>query len=156
MSPWSLVPATAADVATIAELVLGCAPSCLPLEEPEIRARLADFRVLRDSQDRVVGCAALKPLPDMRFEIGSVAVSKRHRGAGLGRQLVEGLVKEVRRLRRTLVCVTRCPGFFARLGFQLLGPDPVLNKPGVPQTPDLPPRVAMALDSPPTHHRMAA
>lgn len=156
MSPWNLMPATAADVATIAELVLGCAPSCLPLEEPEIQARLNDFRVLRDEQGRIVGCAALKPLRDLRFEIGSVAVSREHRGAGLGRRLVEGLVKEVRSLRRTLVCVTRCPGFFARLGFQLLGPDPVLNKPGVPPAPDLPPRVAMALDSPPTHYRMAA
>lgn len=156
MSTWNLTAARTADVAEIAELVQGCAPSCLPIEEPEIRARLQEFRVVRDRSNRVVGCAALRPLPDMRYEIGSVAVSAQCRGAGLGRRLVEALVQETRGFTRSLVCVTRCPSFFARLGFRRLGPDPVLNKPRVPRAPGLPPRVAMGLEPAPADRRMAA
>jgi amino-acid N-acetyltransferase len=57
-------------------------------------------------------------------EICSLAVDGPFQGHGIGKQLVEGLVSEARRLELEKVfALTLKPGFFEALGFSLVGKD---------------------------------
>lgn len=52
--------------------------------------------VVESPSQRVVGCAALRPLNECRAELCKMYVVKSARGNGLGRQLVEKLLKAAR------------------------------------------------------------
>ncbi|MGF1468923.1 MAG: GNAT family N-acetyltransferase [Sandaracinaceae bacterium] len=97
----------------IAELLLRCAPDCVPLTEGEVRERLDDMVVAVDPAGRVVGCASHETT-SLGPEVRSVAVSPSHRGHGLGRRLVQEVL---RRRPGPMACVTRRPTFFHHFGF---------------------------------------
>ncbi len=113
-----LEAARAADTPAITRLLDQSAPDTLPCTPADVLARLPSFVVARDPDLGVVGSVALVELGDGRAELRSLAVATELRGCGLGRLLVNHTVARARRLGLELVCVTRRPRFFARLGFR--------------------------------------
>jgi argininosuccinate lyase/amino-acid N-acetyltransferase len=88
---------------------------------PRTRANLAhhvrDFRVAM-AGGRLVGCGALQVGETTLAEVRTVAVDPAWRGRGVGRRIVESLLRDARRLGLARVfCLTRRPDFFASHGF---------------------------------------
>ena len=68
----------------------------------------------------------LLSLGDGRARIGRMAVRKDHRGQGLGRIILQGLIAEARRLGFAEIILhaqTHALGFYARAGFATQGPE---------------------------------
>lgn len=92
----------------------------LPRTEDEVR-RHADRFLVVDDLGQVASCAELAPLSASVAEVRSLVVDERLRGLGLGRVLVEELMREARRAGFRSVCAfTHEPAYFARLGFSLV------------------------------------
>ncbi len=91
----------------------------LPRTLAELRENVKDFVVVeRDSM--IAGCGALHLYGMHLAEIRSIAVAQAYRREGMGRMLVNALMKEARRHSVACVCLfTRVPDFFARLGFEI-------------------------------------
>src|SRR5512146_319638 len=90
----------------------------LPRALAEICENVRDFMVL-EHKGEIVGCGALHLYGVHLAEIRSITVTKRFRGKGVGRILVNALMKEAEAHCVTCVCLfTRIPEFFASLGFQ--------------------------------------
>jgi amino-acid N-acetyltransferase len=52
-------------------------------------------------------------------EVRSITVTSKSKGRGVGRVLIDALLKEAQKQSVTCVCLfTRIPAFFAKLGFQ--------------------------------------
>ncbi len=132
-------PARLHDAARIAAL-LEAAPGCVPQSVAEIRARIGAYEVARDEAGLVVASAATLALEGGRRELRGVVVDPAWASRGLGRLLVERAVGRALRAGVELVCVTRAPAFFTRLGFVPIPLASVPPKPGVAGGPE---RVAM-------------
>ena len=76
--------------------------------------------IVAQRDDRVVGSAGLERHGDDGL-LRTVVVAKTHRGAGVGRSLVEAAVLEARKLelRTVFLLTTTAPEFFTRLGFEM-------------------------------------
>jgi len=69
----------------------------------------------------VVACGELTPLGGTVAEIRSLVVDRRERGSGVGRQLVEELVRRARAEGFARLCAfTHQPAYFVRLGFSIV------------------------------------
>jgi amino-acid N-acetyltransferase len=94
----------------------------LPRDPAELSENVRDFVVAEreDAQHRrIVGCGALHLYGMHLAEIRSIAVPEQQRGLGIGRLLVEALLRESGRHLVACVCLfTRTPGFFGHMGFQ--------------------------------------
>jgi amino-acid N-acetyltransferase len=92
-------PATDADVAAIAALNNRFAPHglTLPRTHAFVAAHLADYRVARERDGRIVGCACLDEYSPSLVELVSLAVEPRAQGRGIGRRLIASLVDLARR-----------------------------------------------------------
>ena len=133
-----------ADAAAIARLTreegAGC---CVPISPAWIRSRIHNWVVARDSQGRVVGSAGLQRHDRDTAELRSLVVSRRARGQGLGRRLVQRIALMATALRVELVCATTSPDFFGRLGFT----PTALDRVGQRDSPDPARRVAMRVST---------
>jgi amino-acid N-acetyltransferase len=70
---------------------------------------------------RIVGCAELAPLGAAIAEVRSLAVSRQHRGQGVGRRLVNELRERARAQRFDQLCAfVHDPDYFVRLGFSVV------------------------------------
>ncbi|MCQ1534697.1 GNAT family N-acetyltransferase [Methanosarcina sp. KYL-1] len=106
------------DLLTIQKLL-----STYFLDMEELEAE--DF-ILAEKDGKVIGCAALikRRGNETDFqEIHSIAVHPNFRGKGIGRELVEHLIKNDPEPALELYVRTTAPGFFEKLGFEKL-PDP--------------------------------
>lgn len=84
-----------------------------------------DFRVAENAQG-IVGCGAVHVMWEDLAEVRTVAVDPAVRGQGIGRLLVEELLRTARALGVTQVfCLTFEVAFFARLGFEVVDDLPV-------------------------------
>lgn len=91
----------------------------LPRSIAEISENVRDFVVAED-ENGIVGCGALHLYGLHLAEIRSIAVQPDKKGLGIGRALVEGLLKEAERHKVSCVCLfTRTPGFFGHMGFDV-------------------------------------
>jgi N-acetylglutamate synthase-like GNAT family acetyltransferase len=79
-----------------------------------------DFWVAAEGEI-ILGICGLRKSPDCR-ELCSLGVEEAHRGRGLGRKLVERLLRDV---RGDVHLATVIPAFFARLGFEKTAARPV-------------------------------
>lgn len=117
-----LRPAFREDVATIYRLLKGYSDkgNLLPRTVDDIEINLADFRVA-EIEGQVAACAALELFPNSLGEVRSLAVDESFGHRGLGTRLVSLLIEEAeaRGLSR-LMALTYVPGFFHRLGFQMV------------------------------------
>ena len=115
-------PATAADAEPIHALIAGHQEEgrLLPRDAGEIFSRAHRFVVALDG-DEVVACADLAPLSRTVAEIRSLVVGSHARSAGVGRQIVDELVRRATIAGFEKVCAfTHAPGFFVQLGFSIV------------------------------------
>lgn len=94
-------------------------PSLFQRSPANVRMRLPDFLLARDSSDRVVGCAALHQYAAHLAEILSVAVQPAAQGRGIGRLLVEASLARAGQsgIGRVWLATLK-PSYFARFGFR--------------------------------------
>ncbi len=119
-----LRPATPGDIPGILSLLEEFVQRqvILPRNEEEMRQNYRNFLVAQDASGSIIGVGALRPHSVGLYEIRSLAVSSAWQGKGIGRLLVEGLLKKSRTLApendSCVFTLTKTPEFFQRLGFQ--------------------------------------
>lgn len=108
------------DAFRIAGLLRAAAPDCVPMALRDVHRRWRQFKVVRDRDHGVIAAASLRPVERRRVELRGLVVDSRYHGCRLGSRLVARAVDRCLRAGVELVCVTRRPSFFARLGFEAL------------------------------------
>src|SRR5262245_40848436 len=90
----------------------------LPRRVQDIYRNVREFIVAVDENDQVVGCGGLRIYTPVLGEIVALAVDERCHGQGVGRRIVDTLLKDARGmdLCRTFA-MTLQPTFFEKLGF---------------------------------------
>ena len=92
----------------------------LPRRLEELELRLSRF-VVAVADHRVLACAELAPLSSAVAEVRSLVVHHDARHEGLGRQLVNELMRRARvEGFDTLCAFTHGPGYFVRMGFSIV------------------------------------
>ena len=90
----------------------------LPRSESDLFNNMREFLVVED-HGQVIACSALQIFTRQLGEVRSLAVSPRHGGYGLGRQLVHQIETQARELGLSrLMALTYVTGFFHKLGFR--------------------------------------
>ena len=90
----------------------------LPVTTSYICENIRDFSVW-ESEEGVVGCAALRIFTKELAEIRSVAVDERFKGKGIGRNLVEFCLDEAEEMGlKEVFVLTKTPEFFLKCGFE--------------------------------------
>ena len=87
------------DIKDIVALNNSYAPQGLTLKRTEefVYAHLADYRVLRDADGGIIGCAALDEYSPSVVEIISLAVSQDEQGLGHGKTLIKAVEQLARK-----------------------------------------------------------
>jgi len=92
----------------------------LPRELSEILVRAPRF-VVAMQDARVVACAELAPLSRTVAEVRSLVVSREARSLGLGRTIVDELVRRAEAAGFHKLCAfTHSPAYFVHMGFSLV------------------------------------
>lgn len=92
----------------------------LPRELGEILVHVHRF-VVAVQDDEVLACAELAPLSRAVAEVRSMVVTREARGSGLGRRIVNELVRRSTAAGFEKLCAfTHSPGYFVHLGFSLV------------------------------------
>jgi amino-acid N-acetyltransferase len=90
----------------------------LPRSLAEICENIRDFVVV-ENEGEIVGCGALHLYGMHLAEIRSITVTRKSKGRGAGRVLIDALLKEAQKQSVSCVCLfTRIPQFFGKLGFR--------------------------------------
>jgi len=108
------------DIGPILALINGYAAKgvMLPRTELEVSEDIRDFSVMV-REGRLVGCGALHFYSPSIAEIRSLAVAEDVKTHGIGRRLIEALVREATEYSLDAVfAFTYVVGFFSKLGFQ--------------------------------------
>jgi amino-acid N-acetyltransferase len=114
--------AAARDVEEIHQLISDHVTSdhLLPRTREEIDARIARF-VVGEADGVVVACAELAPLSAALAEVRSLVVAEHVRGMGVGRLILDALVRHaVTNGHQRLCAFTHGPAYFIRLGFSIV------------------------------------
>jgi len=115
-------PATSADADAIHALITRHLDEgrLLPRERGEILVHAHRFVVATDDA-RVVACADLAPLSRTVAEVRSLVVSAEARALGVGRGLIDELVRRATAAGFDTLCAfTHTPAYFVRLGFSIV------------------------------------
>lgn len=92
----------------------------LPREFGEIRVHAHRF-IVAVQDDDVLACAELAPLSRSVAEVRSFAVSREARSRGVGRGLVNELIRRATAAGFEKLCAfTHSPGYFVHLGFSIV------------------------------------
>src|SRR4030095_4585130 len=92
----------------------------LPRELGEILVH-ADRFVVAVQDDEVLACAELAPLSHAVAEVRSMVVTREARGCGVGRRIVNELVRRATAAGFEKLCAfTHSPGYFVHLGFSIV------------------------------------
>jgi amino-acid N-acetyltransferase len=108
------------DIGPILTVINGYAAKgvMLPRTELDVSEDIRDFSVIV-SEGRLVGCGALHFYSPSIGEIRSLAVAEDAKTLGIGRRLIEALVREASHYSLDAVfAFTYVPGFFGKMGFQ--------------------------------------
>jgi amino-acid N-acetyltransferase len=114
--------ARASDVDAIHRLVEDHVASdhLLPRTREEIASRVSRF-VVGEAEGVVVACAELAPLSAAVAEVRSLVVAEHARGMGVGRLILDALVRHaVSNGHQRLCAFTHGPAYFIRLGFSIV------------------------------------
>ena len=121
-APITIRTASADDADAIHELIdehLADA-RLLPRELGEVLVHAHRF-VVAVQDDEVLGCAELAPLSHAVAEVRSMVVTPEARGRGLGRRILNELVRRAAAAGFEKVCAfTHSPGYFVHLGFSIV------------------------------------
>ena len=115
----SVEKARVSDVARMHQLINFFADKgeMLPRSLAEIYENIRDYFVIRQDE-QVIACVALHVSWSDLAEIRSMAVASEAQQQGVGTQLIEACLNEVRELGiDTIFCLTYKPEFFERFGF---------------------------------------
>lgn len=118
------------DVPAIAELVNQYAAEGLMLSKRQVDLyeNIREFVVVVTSDGQLMGCGALRTVWHNLAEVRSLAIAPEAKGMGLGRRIVDELIKEANQLGLAKVfALTYQQVFFEKLGFH------VVDKAGFPQ-----------------------
>ncbi|MBT9581858.1 N-acetyltransferase [bacterium] len=118
------------DVPGIAELVNNYANQGLMLSKRQVDLyeQVREFVVVVTSAQQLLGCGALRLVWHNLAEVRSLAIAEVAKGTGLGRRIVDELLKEASQLGLAKVfALTYQVDFFEKLGFH------VVDKSGFPQ-----------------------
>jgi len=118
--PMELRKARMCDIAPLLELINGYASRgiMLPRTEFEVSESIRDFSVAY-ADGRLVGCGALHFYSPTTGEIRSLAVAECAKTHGVGRRIVETLVKEASDYALDAIfAFTYVPDFFRKLAFE--------------------------------------
>ncbi len=92
----------------------------LPKSLNSIYENIRDFWVYEE-KGQVIGCCALHVVWEDLAEIKSLAVSKEHRGKGIGHELVQKCLEEAKDLGiKRVFALTYAVGFFEKFGFSVV------------------------------------
>jgi N-acetylglutamate synthase-like GNAT family acetyltransferase len=92
----------------------------LPRELGEVLVHVHRF-VVAVQDDQVLACAELAPLSHAVAEVRSMVVSREARGRGVGRRIVNELVRRAAAAGFEKLCAfTHSPGYFVHLGFSIV------------------------------------
>jgi amino-acid N-acetyltransferase len=108
------------DIPALLALINGYASKgiMLPRTEFEMSENMRDFMVAYDGQ-QLVGCGALHFYSPTVGEARSLAVAESHKTHGIGRLVVDSLLREAKAYGLDSVfAFTYVPGFFAKVGFR--------------------------------------
>lgn len=114
--------ATPHDVDEIYQLIADHVASdhLLPRTREEIEGRITRF-VVGEADGVVVACAELAPLSGAVAEVRSLVVAEHVRGMGVGRLILDALVRHaVTNGHQRLCAFTHGPAYFIRLGFSIV------------------------------------
>ena len=112
--------ATPNDVEEVHTLLQGFAQQglLLPRAVEEVYRNFREF-VVAEHNGRIVGCAGLRLYSSTLGEIVGLAVSEESHGRGVGKLLIEALLKQANELGLLqVIALTLQAGFFYKLGFQ--------------------------------------
>ncbi|MCB0194642.1 MAG: N-acetyltransferase [Anaerolineae bacterium] len=91
----------------------------LPRKEDEIYRSIREW-VVAESDNKIVGMGSLLIMWNDLAEVRSLVIDPTHHGQGVGRKIVTMLLDEARHLGlKRVFALTRQPGFFLKMGFQL-------------------------------------
>lgn len=120
LDPTCARKATLRDVPALLHLINGYAAQgiMLPRTEFELSENIRDFTVIQ-VKDQIAGCGALHFYTPVSGEVRSLAVAPSHKGAGIGRLVVESLESEaVNNHLHSIFAFTYVAHFFYKLGFK--------------------------------------
>lgn len=118
----TLRTATIGDVGAIHELIVEHLDEghLLPRSRQEISVHAQRFVVAVEA-GRVVGCGELAPLSGSVAEVRSLVVSSEARSLGLGRRIVDELLRRAFPAGFEKLCAfTHSPGYFTHMGFSII------------------------------------
>jgi amino-acid N-acetyltransferase len=96
----------------------------LPRTKYKIITMLTSFQIAENNEGKVVGCGAFSMLWTDMGEIMALAVDDAYWGKGVGKQLVESLIQEGRRMKvNEVFTLTYQVDFFSKLGFSTTDKD---------------------------------
>ncbi len=110
------------DIGPILALINGYAAKGIMLArtELEVSEDIRDFSVIL-ADGRLVGCGALHFYTPAIAEIRSLAVAEEAKTHGIGRKMIEALVREAVQYELDAVfAFTYVAGFFSKMGFQVI------------------------------------
>jgi len=116
-------PARVADMRAVEPLIRLFANDniMLPKTFDQLARTFREFVVATEGSGQVVGCGALRIYNEGLAEICSLAVDLPYQGGGIGRKIVTRLLDQARELDlKTVFALTLKPGFFERLGFNVV------------------------------------
>jgi len=83
----------------------------------------------------IVGCCALKPIAEREYEVAKMAVAEQHRGAGIGRRLLQAVIDGARTLGalrlylETNHALANAIRLYESVGFRHLAPERIVPSP---------------------------
>ena len=131
---FALRSARLADAERIFALIRSHSEQLVPMPMGDIVANIDRFLVA-EADGEIVGCATYSILPEIgateraTVEVQSVAVSAPYRRAGVGRSLVERVLKRIESFSPAdALVLTFAPEFFSKLGFVEIPKSKVMHK----------------------------
>lgn len=119
-----LRPAELPDVHNIHLLLYDYAAEGVLLDrsEEDITHYLKNFTVAVDENSDLLGCMAVRDFGSDLLEVRSLAIRRDLRKSGIGRKLIAKAIERLDNDRQTyrLFALTLQPGFFERLGFEIV------------------------------------
>lgn len=122
MTVFQLRPAEPGDVRQLIDLLANAVPGCSPQTVWSVPWTWSTYSILTDSDGTPIAAGALSDVDGSTVELRGLVVSSQHRGQGLAASVVAHLLDRARAAGKRMVCVTKCPRFFAKLGFQHTAP----------------------------------
>lgn len=140
--PVVIRPARAEDLPELIDMMSAMVPDCLPETVWQLPWTWSAY-VVAETPAGLAAAGSVQPIARGQAEIRGLVVRPSHRGQGLASEVVRELVSRAEGTGREAVCVTRKPGFFARLGFVHTPPTWMRPERHLFSKPGQPPRVGM-------------